>query len=1376
MDTGYSSCSSEALRVNLDRTRVLDLRLPASQQWLLDEAATKLGVHGRLESFFQELHHPYPNAKVIVEQYRSIVLGDHWHYRRCVDPGRAMEILADTAKIIFDLGLDAQIVERLARTLFDFMAILLEDDPSFEKSVDSTLSFLQRVLPLDESVHVRASAFLKTDAEPLARTETYSARARDLLEGALAASARFWKRSTDLPGWYTTLGESLAGDYPPGETSTDERYFERLEASIGTAGSWDRLVDVVDSGQIVDRLRHQLDDVDAPLLRTLYILHLLGLDGMKATSQHLLWDLNQVFGSLWESQEVDDLGVFVERAFSAFEGMNREDRGASLNCILTLGKVIYGSEDVETIKLFQDHLIDFGSIPPSIFGIDDNWQVEFDPNHLKSVRVWLELIGLDPAGSTKLISALIVNIKLCGIFISDTDLFQKDVTKLLNAEILPCYKLIHQLARLFPVYFDEIGAEGELREATTRIDEVCFREDALIHFLRKQIHTESNSTHLELVDWIAEFWHGGSLTPLRGTLPQDVLDSIETSGRHVDGVRKVLRAACIRLDVTPDEFLDLDAALVEEAVAGVEGVEDVDRQRVRHLARLHVLLHQKYSLDATGILHHLGRLRQHCSAIGREDLDGIDGIQETDDPEGSLRFVFDLMGRLREVILDPHPSKGHEDIYRKRHIAAGIPSMYGRYMEPKYSALGVMYRLESLANTLMARLVEESHIEYLSSRGLRRTVGILELFREGLEIIGITNEDFNSHLSMLRYSFSTTGFSLAQFVNIFQFMGRNVKRIIEDYFLRYHDDTLRRVITQRIARVTGAVHDQVLEHEIHRTSEEFYRSVISSAFLIQDLDCFIARVLTTLQTSCERLSPGIVRSVMSFETEKLVCPLDVPLPELDDQVFLGSKGYYLKKLHSIGFPVPPGYILTTELFRHREAIEAYPELRSEIAPIISEHVRRIEDITGKRYGDPSNILLLSVRSGATMSMPGAMNTFLNVGMNDELVEALSRQPNFGWTSWDCYRRFLQLWGMAHGISRDEFDEVILRFKRRYDVAEKVEFGPGQMRAIARAYKQLLHERNVPVEEDPHEQLLQAIFLVLRSWDAPRARIYRKRLQLAEEWGTAVIVQAMVLGNIGYDSGTGAVFTDDPMIKEPGINLYGDFTTTSQGEDVVAGLVHPLSISVRQQQRSFPDDGVCLERDFAEIYDELLSRANDLVNERGFGHQEIEFTFESDRREDLYILQTREHQTRARVEQLVFRMEDMESSRLGQGIGVGGGALNGIAVFDIADLERFSRECPCVNRILIRPDTVPDDIDMVFECEGLITARGGATSHAAVTASRLGKTCVVNCKMIRVDEIEKICALGGELIRSGDELAIDGRLGIIYRGHHPIGTSSIMARD
>ncbi len=290
-------------------------------------------------------------------------------------------------------------------------------------------------------------------------------------------------------------------------------------------------------------------------------------------------------------------------------------------------------------------------------------------------------------------------------------------------------------------------------------------------------------------------------------------------------------------------------------------------------------------------------------------------------------------------------------------------------------------------------------------------------------------------------------------------------------------------------------------------------------------------------------------------------------------------------------------------------------------------------------------------------------------------------------------------------------------------------------------------------------------MVFDSWNSQRALAYRRHLGISENWGTAVIVQQMIFGNLSATSGTGVVFTQNPHRERPGVHLYGDFTMRSQGEDIVGGLVKPLPIG-ETQRKSANLEGPSMQTSLPEIYKKIYSIAQELTENLGYSPQEMEFTFESDKAEDFHILQIRDQDLKPEDVTSAFVNSPDEMQQIGRGMGIGGGAMNGMVAFGEDDIKMLHKKHKNGNVILIRPDTVPDDIGMIFDCDGLLTARGGATSHAAVTAVRLGKVCVVSCDGLDVDDDEHCCKLNGVELHIGDKIAIDGNLGLVYLGHHP----------
>ena len=670
-----------------------------------------------------------------------------------------------------------------------------------------------------------------------------------------------------------------------------------------------------------------------------------------------------------------------------------------------------------------------------------------------------------------------------------------------------------------------------------------------------------------------------------------------------------------------------------------------------HLFQVYSLLNEKYSFESEDILAMMKSYRFFTD----EELAAIKAEFSQNNAEASLRQIYKLMNHLKEIILDPKETVALEDIYYKRHIAAGIPSMYGQYIETKFEALGSMFRLERTASKMMADILQTLNLEYITANTFRRIYEVLALFKEGLVLDGISNQGFNSNLDMFKYSLASPSFSLDQYINLFQFMAEDIKQITNEYFFDIYERPLKIVIPQ-VFPVDPGLSEIENKQRFHMESEKFLRDNLSSAFMVQDLDNFITNIIGTLRSMIDNYSDEFIKNLMTYDPDLTLSPLNRETVAMDNPVFLGAKAYFLKKMISYGFPVPPGFVLTTEVFRHKDTVTVHPDMNEELNGYIMKYIREIEEMTGAKYGDPSNPLMFSVRSGSSLSLPGAMKTFLNVGMNDRIAEEFSKREGYGWTAWDCYRRFFQSWGMAYGIERDTFDQVMGVHKEKYGYDLKVQFSQEQMKEVCYDYKKLLTDRGITIEDDPFSQLRQAILNVIDSWSSESAIYYRNHMQIADEWGTAVIVQKMVLGNRSLHSGTGVVFTNSPFSAHSGINLYGDFALCSQGEDVVSGLVNTLPITEKQRKSYCSDSSMSLESAFPEIYEELLRLAKLLIEQYGFVHQEIEFTFESEQPESLYLLQTRNQNLKQKKPLSTFASPPSLMKLIGSGIGIGGRSI------------------------------------------------------------------------------------------------------------------------
>jgi pyruvate,orthophosphate dikinase len=643
-----------------------------------------------------------------------------------------------------------------------------------------------------------------------------------------------------------------------------------------------------------------------------------------------------------------------------------------------------------------------------------------------------------------------------------------------------------------------------------------------------------------------------------------------------------------------------------------------------------------------------------------------------------------------------------------------------------------------------------------------------------MQIDGISSQRLDTQFKLLEKSLEIRRFTYTQYLDILRGLSEGVKDILNVYYADVHKDNLTLIINglgrkHILPTFVGHGQDEGEEAFVHRISERFLRDLVSTTFGLQYLDNFLTKIHQTLALQKETLSEEDLDLLMTYDPDKAVSPIHEPRSLTNDSIHLGSKGYNLVVVAGAGIRVPPGFIITTEVARCHRIVLEFPQARADFLSQIREQIRPLEEAAGRRFGDAERPLLVSVRSGATISMPGMMDTLLNVGINEEIAEGMVRSSGNPWFAWDNYRRFLQSWGMSFGMGREAFNEIMRSWKDRYEVEHKRQFTGKQMREMAEAYRKTLEEQGIRIETDPWKVLETAIHQVIYSWKAAKAGDYREIMGISDDWGTAVIVQAMVFGNRGPDSGSGVLFTANPTKRMRRVVLWGDYTPMNQGEDIVGGLVSTYPISEEQRVLSVREGEVSLEDQFPKVYGALDGIAKSLVYERGWNPQEIEFTFEGPDADSLYVLQTRDMVTARRDEALpVFEPSpELHDQYVGKGIGVSGGALSGRAVFTLEEIRQWRESEPETALILIRSDTVPDDIKEISLSEGLLTAKGGQTSHAAIVALRLGKTCVVGCSGLKLLSDRGPCLIHEASVRSGEYISIDGHGGSIYLGRHPV---------
>ena len=1366
-----STFKSQALEANLAQTRYKDIFIPDEHQQFIDLSAKYFGINKRAKECITEYHHPLSNHTFVTEELRKMLLDDFWFYTRDDIPTDALTIPLEMMHSLLKPEVSLKLRLSILVTLMEFVDMVMAKSQKHCELATLVFNNLNDSFAANTDCFILASKHAARYLGRAASDERFGKPACNLLHRILQENYAFWQSSSKVENWIESKKNILnEAEIEAAQQEIGLPYFNELNTQLEAASSWEMLTNLPNYEQVAKRFMESDKVFPHFITKFHFVFFLLHLPGMENQRERLIWNMDRMLREAVDELQQDELIPFIDTIFGLAEELRQDYMSAVLDFQLTLGKKIIDvdkTEQKEIVNYFEKKLIAFGFVTPGKVFVGEDWQLSVDENHIKNIRVWLELIEHSKHPMEKLLSALIVNLKLGGIFLSDTDLFQREITKILNSNITPYYKKVKQLTRIFPVYFNEIGAEGEIRNVTTNMDEISGRQDKLVHFLRKQVHTESNNTLIGLTLNVFKFWSDGIVENLRSILPNNVYDSVDTNSEWYTFVHSITVKMSEISCLDPEDLLmlsrdDFDKLIVRSAeqLEIEETIAERERARLMDIKDLYAFLREKYSFESVNIFNSL----RSYSFIPDQEVDEFEKAYKSKDFGKSLTLIYAFMDKLKTIIFNPETSEGWENIYHKRHIAIGIPSMYGTYRENKFEAMGLTFRLERVATQLMEKVVQSINLEYISERTLNQIYTILEYFRNGLELDGITNQSLNSKLDMLRYSLTSRSFSFAQYINIFQFIAEDVRRIIIKYFLKSYEYPLKVVIPQ-LFDPEGQLSERETSSLITRKSEEFHRDLLSDAFLMQPLDNFIARILKSLRTMENTLNPKLISDIMTYNSEMLISPFWEHTPKMDNQVFIGNKANNLKNLYLHGMPVPPGFVITTETFRRNDTINTIPELRTEIHGMIRQYIGELENITGRKFGDATAPLLISVRSGTAISMPGAMDTFLNVGLNDELVEAIATDPTKAWTVWDSYRRLLQSWGMAKGIERDVFDDEINAFKQNTNITQKADFSVSQMRELAYAYKQILEKHNVVFEQDLFKQLIGCINMVFDSWNSDRALAYRRHLGISENWGTAVIVQQMIFGNRSETSGTGVVFTQNPHRERPGVHLYGDFTLRSQGEDIVGGLVKPLPIG-ETQRKAANLEGPSMQTAMPEIYKKIYSIAKELTEDLGYSPQEMEFTFESDNPDDFRILQIRDQDLKLEDEMNAFVQSPEEMNQIGRGMGIGGGALNGLAAFNPQQIKTLREQHEGCNIILVRPDTVPDDISMIFDCDGLLTARGGATSHAAVTAVRLGKVCVVSCDGLEVDVNDEFGKLNGHPLQMGDEIAIDGNLGLVYLGHYP----------
>ncbi|SLM32569.1 Pyruvate phosphate dikinase [Desulfamplus magnetovallimortis] len=1423
---------SDALKANLRET-AQQVVIKQEYQLLLEVVSRYRGIHNNLEKLLFELCHSFRNWSLILPQIRSFLLKNCHIYNKNEKASQAFRLFASIfLQAIKESEKSDLILSQALEALFAWLDKLI----SLSSSSDKVLSRYEAVLNelfvelgrLDvEDKGSRAMmqmvqghhSMRKVISRILAlESDINYIPVNSLMASVLAKTYQYWLKEEDPCLWIRQQSD-VAIKVPENlfdsishKAMTDN--LKSLEAIKIDGDAEDALksgiealkallllpahVDIVRQYKAIpEQLTLQISQLPddsgsesspdyrkhlAENVKLRFMFKIMDTGGLHLIHEDTLREINHSLVKLIRQQRFEDIENFLLTTFKLLKANVKRYPHTSLNCIQVLGDEVFKRENSRMVETFLWEAVRFGFQQASVAGVDEEWQPITNPAHLTNIRVWLHLITQEPKWCATLFSALIINIKLAGTCVKDTDLFQRDITNLLNHPIEPVYNLVKQFTKLMPVFFNQIGAEGELRYVSTELDEVHKRKDRLIHFLRKQAHVESSNLVVEFMQEIFTFWLTKKKEPLSGYVPQETFDEIEVTGPFIDEVHEIALKMKRELNIcSMDDTLALSRKRLKQFFEAQKSISIEERLRFDRILHMYRLVHQKYHLSFQDLK----------SEFAQAERDGFTGMMElmdmleTGSTETCLDALLTQLENLKDVILSEEKYTARESIHHKRHIAVDIPSMYGSYQERKFDSLSLTFRLENLAVTYLEKLPERVNLSFITQATFFRIAASLKRYLRALAIDGINSRRLNTYMSLLDSSLKIRRFSYTQYMDIFRGFSEGVKDVIYAYYTNIHQNNLSIIIPRigganLVPRYKSAWDEDDMLNTTHSLSEAFFRDLIASTFGLQHLDTFITKIIQTLEQQKSLLNQNLLDLLMTYNPEKSISMLHDYNPYTHDLIHLSNKGFNLVTMTRDNLPVPPAFIITTEIFRCREVVYAFSKAKEEFMGRIREALNRIQGITGKLFGFTENEfaenpLLLSVRSGSALSMPGMMATIHNVGLNEEIIEEYVANHGNAYLAWDNYRRFIQSWAMISGkVNREDFQKLMDAAKEMHNVKLKWEFSPDQMRTLALSYYDLVHEKGLEIPYDPWLQLVGAIEMVLDSWENSKATDYRKVMDLSDAWGTAVIVQTMVYGNISRNSGSGVFFTSHPYRKVQRVALWGDYAYGDQGEDIVSGLVTSYPISIEQAEIDGRSREKSLEIRFPKIYDRLLSIARELVYHKKWNPQEMEFTFEGPEPDDLYLLQTRDMITIKKKEQfdVFIETEYLYSAFLGKGIGVSGSALSGIAVFseeNIKSLKKsFARgEIQPSPLILIRQDTVPEDIKVINMAEALLTSRGGQTSHASVVAVRLEKTCVVGCRDMKVYESRQYCDIGDHRIAFGDAVSIDGRNGRIFKGRHGI---------
>ena len=716
--------------------------------------------------------------------------------------------------------MDEEVKDNAVRYLFEYLNAILASSGKFLRRNTALFSPLFRALT-DLSLtrsHLlkKTSSYMKATVKLMIENcvSTDLHEIASLLSTVFQSTYLYWLTQPDPSQWLS----------PEGETESDRDAYrnlisplthEHIRQQLARLEEIDRrgstevdglapFLDMPDYLQIANGYLVVADALEKStafegrryLIKLDFLFNMMSVPALSEIHKAGLIEINRCLGKVLREENHRDLNDFVQKIFRLLKKniSQNQFRSSIIDCITTLAKEVFEINHHSLVDTLIEEIVAFGFQHPDVQGSTADWQIQVNPAHIKNIRSWLEIISLKPRWTKKLLSALIINLKSKGVFVRDTDLLQKDISRLLNSDILPAYNLVKQLLRIFPIYFSEIGAEGELRTISTAVDELSARNDRLIYFLRKQSHVESNSRLVPFIEDIFRYWHSGNKKFLKQHLPAEVYRGVKASGEYFDDLHLIFGGIFEKVGDDVPKLLAWNAEEIAREIEAVGNVREKEKTRAGMMIRFYQLIYKKYFHQHIDILKDL----EASCLMDPKKIRCLRRALERKDYHRSLSLILAMLAVLKEKIISPQKTDFFENIYYKRHIAAGIPSMYGTYREEKFEAVGLTLRLESLATMLFEKLVESLNLKFITKSTLLRIHEYLWLYAKALDLEGVATEGLVAKLKYITSALQIRRFSVDQYVDIFQFIAKGIQDITREYCIDAHRCNLPVIIGRLI--------------------------------------------------------------------------------------------------------------------------------------------------------------------------------------------------------------------------------------------------------------------------------------------------------------------------------------------------------------------------------------------------------------------------------------------------------------------------------------------------------------------------------------------------------------------------------------------------